>query len=400
MDQLSALFRPQHPHRALAGALLTLVCAACASPPPAGVMDDSVPAEPAPAAEAPPAPEPPQEVTEVQVERVAPAPREQAVPLNPAHPDRYVVKRGDTLWDISAMFLKDPWFWPEIWYVNPQIANPHLIYPGDVISLVYIDGRPRLVLERGNLVRLSPRVREIPLDEAIDTIPLDKIRAFLQNPAVLDKDTVRNAPYIFTTRRGHLVHGAGAEVYVRGTDFREGEEYHVTHVGEPLRDPDTGDLLGYEGIHVGEGTVVRTGDPATMVLNTTAREALNGDKLLPAVYEFPLQFVPRPPPGSVEGRIISVTDGVSLIGPYQIVTLNRGASHGLEPGHVLQIYQAGRLERDRFANAGFLGSAEKVRLPEEYSGNLMVFKTYDRISYALIMETESDVHVLDIVRSP
>ena len=395
MDQRSAFFPLDHSRLLIAGLVAGLLVAGCASPPPAGIMDDTV-AESEPVA---PPPEP-EGVTEVYVEPQAVPAEPRRASLNPAHPDRYVVKRGDTLWDISAMFLKDPWYWPEIWYVNPQIANPHLIYPGDVISLVYIDGRPRLILERGNVVRLSPRVREVPLDEAIQTIPLDKIRAFLQNPAVLDKDTVRNAPYLVTTRRGHLVHGAGSEVYVRGTEFADGAEYHVTHVGDELRDPDTGELLGYEGIHVGEGTIVRTGDPATMVLNATSREALNGDKLLPAVYEFPLQFVPRPPPSPVQGRIISVTDGVSLIGTYQIVTLNRGSNDGLEPGHVLEIYQAGREERDRFANAGFLGLHEKVRLPEEYSGNLMVFKTYEDISYALIMQAENDIHVLDIVRSP
>jgi hypothetical protein len=325
-------------------------------------------------------------------------PEKPAVRLNPAHPERYVVKKGDTLWDISEMFLKDPWYWPEIWYVNPQIANPHLIYPGDVITLVYIDGKPRLILERGNVERLSPRIRAEMLDEAIVTIPYDLIKAFLSKPAVLDEDTVKNSPYIFTSRRGHLVHGAGSEVYVRGAEFVDDDAYNVMRVGQKLKDPDTGKFLGYEGIFVGEGTIHREGDPATMLLNETAREALNGDILLKPDEDFPLYFTPRSPEQQVEGKIIAVTDGVSVIGAYHIATLNRGSSAGLEPGHVLAIYQAGRVERDPFSGGSFGG--EKVQLPEEYEGLLMVFRTFDEISYALIVRTESEVHLFDVVRNP
>jgi hypothetical protein len=363
----------------------------CASSPPA---DEPPPPPPQPVAttEAAPPPAPPAETAPVY------RAEEPQVRLNPRHPERYVVKKGDTLWDISEMFLKDPWYWPEIWYVNPQIANPHLIYPGDVITLVYVGGKPRLVLERGNVERLSPRVRTEMLDEAIETIPYDMIKAFLSKPSVLDEDTIKNSPYIFTTRRGHLVHGAGAEVYVRGADFVDDEVYNVMRVGEKLKDPDTGKFLGYEGIFVGEGTIQREGDPATMLLNETAREALNGDILIKPEEEFPLYFVPRSPEVPVEGKIIAVTDGVSVIGAYTVVTLNRGASHGLQPGNVLAIYQAGRIERDRFAGGAFGG--EKVRLPEEYEGLLMVFRTFDEISYGLIMRTESEVHMFDVVRNP
>jgi hypothetical protein len=308
-----------------------------------------------------------------------------------------VVVKGDTVWDISAMFLQDPWFWPEIWYVNPQIANPHLIYPGDVISLVYIDGEPRLILERGGAVRLSPRVRETPLSEAILAIPYDQIKGFLSKPAVLDKDTAENAPYILTDRFGHLAHGAGTEVYVRGPDLGVQSVYSVMRVGDELRDPDTGKLLGYEGIYVGDGTVVRGGDPATPTLNATRQEALNGDKLLPADHSFPLYFVPHSPSDEVEGKIISVFDGVSIIGTYQIVTLNRGRQHGLEAGHVLAVHQAGRVEKDRHASRWF---PEKVQLPEEKAGLLMIFRTFDEISYGLIVRATSDIHVLDTVRNP
>jgi hypothetical protein len=359
------------------------------SPPPAPEPVVEAPA-PAPEAEARPAP--------------PPAPAAKPVRLAPRHPDRYVVVRGDTLWDISGKFLEDPWYWPEIWYANPQIDNPHLIYPGDVISLIYVDGQPRLILERGgsNVARLSPRVRTEPLEDAILTVPYEHIQAFLSKPAVLDKDTVRDAPYILTTREGHLVHGAGNEVYVRGTGDDVGTTYSVMHVGDELRDPDDGKLLGYEGIYVGEGTIKRDGDPATMLLNQTQREALNGDRLLDRDEEHPLRFTPRSPESEVEGRIISVTDGVSIVGAYQIVTLNRGSSDGLQPGHVLAVYQAGRVEKDRFANRGFFAGyfPEKVELPEEFAGHLMVFRTFDEISYGLIVKAESEIHVLDVVRNP
>jgi hypothetical protein len=330
------------------------------------------------------------------------APADKPVRLNPQHPERYVVKRGDTLWDISDMFLKDPWFWPEIWYVNPQIANPHLIYPGDVISLVYIDGKPRLILERGNAVRLSPKIRTETLDEAIFSVPYEAIKAFLSKPAILDKDTARNAPYILTTQHGHLVHGAGAKVYVRGGDFVEGGIYSVMHVGDELRDPETNKVLGYDGIYVAEGTVERVGDPSTMMLNASAREALNGDRLIADPQGFPLRFIPRSPSTDVRGHIIGVQDGVSVIGTYQIVALDRGTSHGLEPGNVLAVYQAGDVAKDRFAKRGFFSRhfPEKVQLPDEYAGLLMVFRTFDDMSYGIIVKAVSEIHVLDVVQNP
>ena len=381
--------------RTLLPAFLTVVLAtACASSPP-----DEEPAaveEPAPVTTSRPAPQP----TPAPVYRSAPA--EKPVRLNPEHPERYVVKRGDTLWDISDMFLKDPWFWPEIWYVNPQIANPHLIYPGDVISLVYIDGKPRLILERGNAVRLSPKIREEALDEAIFSVPYEAIKAFLSRPAILDKDTAQNAPYILSTQHGHMVHGAGAEVYVRGADFAAGDIYSVMHVGDALRDPESNKILGYDGIYVAEGTVEVAGDPSTMLLNASAREALNGDRLIKDAGDFPLRFVPRSPSTEVSGHIIGVQDGVSVIGAYQIVALDRGTTHGLEPGNVLAVYQSGRVEKDRYAKRGFFARhfPEKVQLPDEYAGLLMVFRTFDDMSYGIIVKAVSDMHVLDVVQNP
>ncbi len=319
----------------------------------------------------------------------------QEVALNPEHPDRYVVKRGDTLWDIAARFLRDPWLWPEIWYVNPQIENPHLIYPGDVISLAYVDGKPRLVLERGRrTVKLSPRVRELPLDEAIPTIPLDAIRPFLSRPRVLGEAEFEAAPYVVASADEHLIAASGMRVYARGVDQGRGARYAVLRRGEVYRDPDTGEVLGLEAIHVADAEVQRAGDPAVLVLRRSSRETLPGDRLFPVGEDrYTDNFLPRAPGQRVEGRIIAVFDGVSRIGQYQVVVLNRGARDGMEPGHVLAVYRAGETIRDPVRK-------EKVTLPDERAGIVMVFRTFDRVSYALVMSATRAIRVLDRVRNP
>jgi hypothetical protein len=315
------------------------------------------------------------------------------VVLNPDHPQRYVVKKGDTLWDISAMFLRDPWFWPEIWQVNPQVENPHLIYPGDVLILVYVDGKPQIQVERGgDTDRMSPQIRSEDLNEAIRTIPLHAIGAFLSKGNVLENDQIRQLPHVAAIRDGHLVAGSGNDVYVRG-NISVNQGYSIIHIGEPLIDPDDGAKVGYQGIFAGEGSITRGGDPATLRITRSRRETLKGDRLLQQDFDIPLQFYPRAPEQDVEGRIIHVDGGVALIGQYQVVVLNRGAKHGLEEGHVLTVWQAGETVRDRLAGG-------MVLLPDESAGSAMVFKTYDRISYALIMEATSEIHIFDKVKNP
>lgn len=319
--------------------------------------------------------------------------------LNPRHPETYVVQRGDTLWDIASLFLRDPWYWPEIWQINPQVANPHLIYPGDVLSLAYLDdGRPAIQLERGagTVTRLSPRVRSEPLEEPIPTIPFDILRAFLSRPAVLDDDELDTLPYVLAHSEG-LLGSTGRDVYVRGTDAPVGAVYNVVHVGAPLVDPDDNDVIGYEGQYVGQGRLRRSGDPATMTLTESTRETLVGDYLIDEESITPVNFLPRGPDSDIEGRIISVVDGVSLIGQYQVVAINRGARHGLEPGHVLRVFRTGEVVTDRINRRVF---AEKVRLPDEPAGTMMVFRTFDRMSYGLVMEATRAISVLDTVRNP
>jgi hypothetical protein len=325
--------------------------------------------------------------------------------LNPRHPESYVVQRGDTLWDIAAMFLRDPWYWPEIWQINPQVQNPHLIYPGDVLSLAYLDnGRPVLNVERGpaftgggGVERLSPRIREMPLEEAISTVPYDAVAAFLTRSVILDKEQLEDLPYIVAHREG-LIGSSGRDVYARGTDAPTGAVYNVVQRGGELVDPDDNEVLGYQGIYVGQGRVDRAGDPTTIRLLDSTREALIGDYLIDEEDPRPMNFFPHSPAQDVQGRIISVMDGVELIGQYQVVVLNRGNQHGLDPGTVLRVFKTGQVVRDEVHKKGLF--ADKVRLPDEPAGTMMVFRTFDRMSYALIMEATNAISVLDTVRNP
>lgn len=327
------------------------------------------------------------------------------IPLNPAHPDSYTVKKGDTLWDISAMFLKDPWYWPEIWQVNPQVENPHLIYPGDVLSLVYVDGQPRIRSSRGGDLaaaangtgRLSPRVREEALNSAVTTIPYEAIAPFLDKGMVLSRSQIDDLPHVVSIRDAHLMGATGNDAYVRGNLAAGDTDYSVVRVGKKLVDPDDGDLLGFEGIYIAEGHVRRGGDPATVTLSDSQRETMKGDRLLARTEPLPLSFQPRSPDRPVEGRIVHVVDGVTQIGQYQVIVINRGERDGLEPGHVLSVWQAGKRVADDVDSSLF---GRKVQLPDERAGTLMVFKTYDRLSYALVMQAEGPIHTLDKVRNP
>jgi LysM repeat protein len=326
--------------------------------------------------------------------------------LNPSAPKRYTVKEGDTLWDIAAMYLKDPWLWPEIWYVNPNIQNPHLIYPGDVLALAYgADGRPLVRLEQGGSARLDPGLRSTPLEGAIPTLPYSTIAAFLSKPALLTPDEAAHSPHIVAFRDEHQVVGAGDEFYARGIDAPEGAHFTVLHVGAKLHDPETGKLLGFEGLYTGSAVMVRRGDPAKLQMLDSAREALRGDVLFADTGSTPLTFVPRAPTMPVKGRIISVIDNVHTIGQFNIVAINRGRRQGVEPGTVLAIDQAGQVVPDRgpsgWENYGQSDLfAHKVRLPDEREGTLLVFKSYDNLSWGLIVGATEAIQIADIVRNP
>jgi hypothetical protein len=308
-------------------------------------------------------------------------------------PEEYVVQVGDTLWDIAATFLRDPWYWPEIWYVNPQVENPHLIYPGDVLALVYIDGAPRVTVGQAGSFRLSPQARVTPLTEAITSVSYESISAFLSRGVVIERSEVDQLPYLLATKGDHLIASAGNTVYIRGTSAQPGERYNVVRIGDRLVDPETNDVIGYQGIEVAEGTMRASGDPATMALTASKQEASQGDRLIPASVEVPLNFFPKAPSSNIDGQIVSVVNGVTQIGQYNVVVMNRGSNHGLGVGDVLTVWQRGAVVRDRVEGGN-------VRLPDEEAGTVMVFKTYDRISYGLVMEATQAIHTEDFVRNP
>jgi hypothetical protein len=326
--------------------------------------------------------------------------------INPNAPESYVVKRGDTLWGIAKVFLRDPWFWPEIWQVNPQIQNPHLIYPGDTLRLVYIDGRPTIMLQRGNDARVEPRIRSQPFEGAVTTIPYETVAAFMSKPTVLTSDQIKAAPYVLTTRELHVAMADGDTLYARGftAPVELGTHYNVVHVGDPLRDPDDNRIVGYDGIFTGAGHVTRGGDPVTLIMTESTRETEAGDKLFAGGVDVPLDFIPSPPKNKTTGRIMAVSNGVTVIGQYEVVVINRGAADGLAPGNVLAVFHAGDVTPDT-ANRGFLNTmsrigATKVRLPDERTGTFMVFKTFDHMSYGLIMEATHVIRVADRVSNP
>jgi len=362
-------------------ALAFVLMAGCATP------------TPAPTPSAPePQPEPAQEPAPQKTEPASPL-------IRPDYPERYVVVKGDTLWDIAGRFLHDPWRWPEVWQKNPEIENPHLIYPGDILTLIYIDGRPTLQVERGDAyktVKLSPTVREYPIEEAIPTIPMDAIGPFLSRPRVISEEELEAAPWIVSSADEHLIASTGNRIYVRGIDAGAQRDWVIVRPGALYHNPDDpDDILGREMIHVGEARLQRHGDPATLHITASSREVLNGDRLLPAEPR-PLEpfFHPRSPADPVSGHIIAVLDGLSQIGQYHVVTLDLGEEEGMAPGHVLAVSQSGKTVRDP------LKTGEKVVLPEERAGTVMIFRVFDRVSYALVMKATRAMHVMDRVSRP
>jgi hypothetical protein len=339
------------------------------------------------------------------------------IPLTADAPAEYLVKSGDTLWDISKVFLRDPWYWPEIWYVNAQISNPHLIYPGDMLKLLYVDGQPRLTLAQrsgsgpdagvSGTKQLRPQVRREALSRAITSVPYAVIAGLAGRPTLLDKSQVKTAPYIVALRDGHLIGGMGNEVYARGLkDAAVDARYSVIHVDGELRDPENNDLLGYTGIYVGSGPIATAGKTAKLVLTDSSQEALQGDKLFPESSEINADFVPHAPQSDIDAVVIGVRSA-SIMGPYQLIALNRGSKAGLEAGHVVAIQERGTVMRDKYSKGGldagegaFMNRGKKIRLPTERIGVAMIYKTFDRMSYALIMESSHVIQEGDSATNP
>ena len=320
------------------------------------------------------------------------------VQLKNGHPDTYTVVQGDTLWDISGQFLHKPWKWPQIWHANPQVSNPHLIYPGDRLSLVYINGQPRIMLNRGasrGTIKLSPKVRSTPMAEAIPTIPLEAINSFLLSNRIVDsKEEFNQAPYVVAGNAERVLSGKGDRLYVRG-DVENGTTYGIYRQGRTYIDPDTKEFLGINADDIGGGDIVAVEDQVgTMVLNRTTQEVRIADRLFTTEGRvITSTFVPSEPDEEVNGLILDVPRGVSQIGQFDVVTLNKGARDGVREGHVLAVYKTGETVRDRI-------SGTSVKVPDERAGLLMVFRTYDKLSYGLVLYASRQLAVLDKVKNP
>ena len=339
---------------------------------------------------------------EPRLEDLPVSPDQHDVEFRAAAPEQYTVVPGDTLWDLSNRFLVQPWFWPEIWYVNPQIENPHLIYPGDVITLFYVGGKPYLTVGGGPRMpgaeRLSPRVRAEDIDAEAYAIPINAIQQFIIRPRIVSEEELEAAPYIVGSQEERLAYGSGDRVYVRGLSADSQGGFTVFRPGRAYYDPKTDELLGYEAIMVGDGEIIRLDDPATFDLSEVKREALRGDRLLPINFsDQDTEFVPHAPDTEIKGNIISLFDAISQVGTFQVVTLNLGDRDGIEKGHVLAVNQAGRVIADPFEKKG---SLVDVQLPEEKAGLAMVFRTFEKVCYALIMETSRPIQIGDSAVNP
>lgn len=357
------------------------------------------------------------------------------VALAPDHPDRYVVQKGDTLWDISKRFLKDPWRWASVWTINEQIKNPHLIYPGDVILLTYVDGKPQLSVMREEklapvapaaaeapqadvepvtmpttgieepagetpsgmkVVRLRPKAHAESIASAIPTISPDAIVPFLTEPLVVGRSELERAGYVTIGLDDRVALGDGSQFYARGLKKKNNniEYYQVFRQGAALKHPDTGETLAYEAQYLGDARMLEPGDPAKLVVTRVKQEILPTDRLLAAPEKAALPYYfPRAPDKNVKGRILAAVNGLREFGPTTIVAISLGKREGMQEGHVLRIMRHVGVSKDPVTKRMY-------KMPDEETGLLMVFRVFDKVSYALIMDANQPVHIHDALRTP
>jgi hypothetical protein len=309
-------------------------------------------------------------------------------------PSEYTVVKGDTLWDISARFLKSPWLWPKVWEVNAQIYNPHLIYPGDVIYLYWENGEPRLGRKPGTVV-LTPEVKTVPREEAVTSIPLRDVQAFLNDSRVVDDQMLTDAPYVLGGKNQRILAANDDRVYVRGELLDNSRQQSLYRPLTQYVDPNTGESLGYELHRVADALVSASeNDMISVDIRNSLEEVRLKDILIPTG-ESPLvtRFMPRPGPELENVEVIAVLNGVANIGQFNSVTINAGEREGIEPGSVYSIYNRGEEIRDP-------KTGEKLQLPAERAGELMVYKTFDKVSYALVMRATEVIQVGDPLRQP
>ncbi|MBM3341641.1 MAG: LysM peptidoglycan-binding domain-containing protein [Betaproteobacteria bacterium] len=341
------------------------------------------------------------------------------------------MQRGDTLWSIAGRYLTSPWRWPQLWNMNrEQVRNPHRIYPGDVLVLDRASGRISV-----ESARMSPRVRSEDLADAVPTISPGAIQPFVSRPLVLEENQLENAPHIVATQESRVVVATGDIAYVRGLKKGMGTTYHIYRRGDPLIDPENGATLGYMGLYLGEAQVRQFGDMSRVEITRSTQEIVTGDRLIPVLKEPPVfAFVPRAPDAQIRGRVMSMTDNIFETGRYSVVSLSKGAKDGLQTGHVLALHRSSSASRYAlrtspiFGRTGPTGSdatrphnelqlnvrgspiifdkpnpvtaADIAKIPDERYGLAMVFRTFERASFALIMQSTMPVAVDDVFTTP
>jgi len=371
-----------------------------------------------------------------------------AVLLKEGHPDQYKVVKGDTLWGIANTFLKNPWMWPEIWHVNPQIANPHLIFPGDTIKLIYLEGQPRLEVKRGEAGvtykaspddqisstdsteteasavasssetsampqqeqgqpttpgpqtvsadrKLHAAIRVLPLEEPIPAIPLNAISPFLSGSRIVNPGVLDGAPYVVEGSQNHVITGAGASLYARGDFDPKSSIYGIFRKGKVYTDPQTNEVLGIQAVDIGTGKVKsHKNDIAMLYIVRSTQEIRSGDRLLTnQERRVESTFFPSAPEANIQAQIIDVEGGVSQVGAMSVVAVNKGERDELQPGNVLAIFQRGEIVKDPLTN-------EQLQLMDERAGLMMIFVTFEKMSFALVLYADRPLHVGDILRKP
>jgi hypothetical protein len=360
--------------------------------------------------------------------------------LQPDAPDSYTVVKGDTLWGISGKFLKDPYKWPQIWQMNQdQIKNPHRIYPGDVIRLdrsgpsLSMGGAGSQAQAMANVVKLDPRIRVEPLQASVPSIPSSVIGPFLSQPLVIEENGLDTAPAIVATAESRVIVAVGDTAYADRIGSSDAINWQIFRPGQAVRDPESGEVLGYEAKYVGDARVSRFGHPTTLRITKARQEINRGDRLMPArETSFPA-FVPRAPDKLIKGAIVSVDGGVSELGQYQIVSLNRGSRDGLQVGHVLASYHRGEVVdttgRTRGSidtksmwsfetkpvnvvpdppsppvpsdgKVGIPATGTTIKLPDERNGLVFVFRVFEKMSYAMVMSATRPIYIGDVVQTP
>lgn len=335
-------------------------------------------------------------------------------------PDRYVVVKGDTLWGISGRFLQDPWRWPDVWGLNKdEIKNPHWIYPGDVVILDFSGNTPRLRREGDvaggggagaggsssasgdwNLVttKLSPTIRKQELAAmAIPTVSMKSIGPFLTQALVVNDKEMELAPALVAAQENRVVLSRGDVAFTKGLTWEDGSDWNIFRTGRTFVDPDTKEVLGREAVHLGDARITEFGEVSTVSIMKANKEIVPGDRLARTPPFSALPFVPRPPASQINAKIIAAGDEqVSEVGPQSVVVINKGSREGLEVGHVLALYR----NRPTVTPATATNSAERIKLPLERYGVALIFRVFDKVSYALVMNTSQPVNVLDVARTP